>query len=122
LQQEAIAMFLENGRYEHHLRKLRNTLHNNSLQYIRAISEFFPTGTRVTRPQGGFLLWIDFDKSINTYELYKKAIKHSISVAPGRMFTINDQFNNCMRLSYGMTWSPQIENALKLLGEIASEM
>ena len=121
LQQEAIAIFLENGRYEHHLRKLRNTLHSNSLQYMRAVSEFFPSGTRVSRPQGGFLLWVEFDKSINTYDLYKKAIKHNISVAPGRMFTINDQYKNCMRLSYGMTWNRKIENSLKLIGKLASE-
>src|SRR5690606_13239728 len=34
--QEAIANFLEKGRYEHHLRKLSSELHANSLQFARA--------------------------------------------------------------------------------------
>ncbi len=122
LQQEAIALFLENGRYEHHLRKLRNTLQSNSLQYVRTISEFFPKGTRISRVQGGLFLWVEFNINFDTYQLYKKAMKYNISIAPGRMFTLKNQFHNCMRISYGMPWNEKTEEALKKLGEIANEM
>jgi DNA-binding transcriptional MocR family regulator len=54
--QQVIANFLESGRYENHLRKMRTTLHANCLQYIRAICNYFPDDTRVSRPQGGFVL------------------------------------------------------------------
>lgn len=84
LMQEVIANFLENGRYENHLRKLRQTLHTNCLQYIRAISDYFPEGTKVSRPQGGFVLWVELDKRIDTMELYERAMKKNISIAPGR--------------------------------------
>ena len=122
LEQEAVARFLGNGRYEHHLRKLRNTLHTNSMQYTRAISEYFPEGTRITRPQGGFLLWVELDKRVDTFELYKKALKYGISIGPGRMFTLQNQYLNCMRLSYGLLWSKQIDEALRTLGTLAGEM
>ena len=122
LQQEAIASFLENGRYEHHLRKLRNTLHANSLQYMRIISECFPEETRISRPQGGFLLWVEMHQSMNSYQLYKKAMEFNISIAPGRMFTLKNQFHNCMRLSYGMVWNEKVESSLRILGKLAHEM
>ena len=122
LEQEVVAKFMGNGRYEYHLRKLRSTLHANCLQYTRAISEYFPKGTRITHPQGGFLLWVELDKRINTYDLYKKAMRYGISIAPGRMFTLQDQYHNCMRLSYGLLWNKQIEDALKLLGKLVCEM
>ncbi|HEX3008823.1 MAG TPA: PLP-dependent aminotransferase family protein, partial [Bacteroidales bacterium] len=96
IQQEAVAMFLENGRYEHHLRKLRNVLHANSLQYIRAISEYFPDDTRISRPQGGFLIWMELNKKADTYKLYQRAMQHKISISPGRMFTLQDQYNHCL--------------------------
>ena len=118
LQQEAIALFLENGRYEHHLRRLRNTLHSNCLQYIRAIDEYFPAGTSTSHPQGGFLLWVEMAKHIDTYQLYKTALKYGISIAPGRMFTLKDQYQNCMRLSYGLPWSKKVDDALKRLGSL----
>ncbi len=122
LTQEAIALFLENGRYENHLRKMRNTLYTNSLQFIRVISQHFPEGTRISHPQGGFVLWIECPKPIDTNELYERAIKHKISIAPGRMFTLQPQFHNCMRLSYGLPWTDYLERQLALLGTLAKSL
>lgn len=121
-QQEAIAGFLSTGRYEHHLRKLRQTLHANSLQFTRAIGEYFPEGIKMSTPKGGFILWMELDKKINTYELYQEAMQYKISIAPGTIFTLQDRYQNCMRLSYGMQWTPEIDRALKRLGNIVKSM
>ena len=122
LTQEVIADFLANGRYESHLRKMRQTLHTNCLQYIRAIADYFPEGTKVSRPQGGFVLWVELAKHIDTMELYERAIKKNISIAPGRMFTLQKQFDNCMRISYGMQWNEHLDEALKTLGKLVKGM
>ncbi len=122
LYQEVIADFMENGRYEHHLRTLRGALHANSLQYLRAIEEYFPEGTKVTRPKGGFMLWTELDKNMDTAELFDIAMRQKISIAPGRMFTLQDQFHNCMRLSYGLKWSPLLDSKLRQLGKLVKQM
>ncbi len=119
LAQAAIADFLEKGRYEAHLKRLRHTLHINSLRFRQAISTFFPEGTKVSQPSGGFVLWVELNPSIDTFELYTRALKQGISIAPGRMFTLQNQFNNCLRLSYGMSWNESVEQALRKLGELA---
>ncbi|MGN6477217.1 MAG: PLP-dependent aminotransferase family protein [Flavipsychrobacter sp.] len=121
-QQAAIANFLSTGRYEHHLRKMRQTLHSNSLQFIRAIGEYFPEGVKMSNPKGGFILWMEIDKKIDAYHLYQEAMLHKISIAPGSMFTLQDRYRNCMRLSYGMQWTPQVDRALKKLGGLVKEM
>jgi DNA-binding transcriptional MocR family regulator len=121
LTHEAIADILENGRYENHLRKLRQTLRTNCMQYIRAISEYFPEGTRVSHPEGGFFIWVEFDKKLNVMDLYHDALRQKISIAPGKLFTLGDQFNNCTRLSYALTWDPKLDNTLKILGRLAKE-
>lgn len=118
LTQEAIANFMENGRYENHLRKLRYELYLNSSHFIQSIMDYFPKNTKAIIPQGGYMLWVELDKSINTTELYYKAMQQKISIAPGRMFTLQDQYKNCMRLSYGQRWTPHIEERLKTLGNI----
>jgi DNA-binding transcriptional MocR family regulator len=120
--QEAVANFLEKGRYEHHLRKLRSELQANCLQFTRAIAEYFPDGTKISRPQGGFMLWVELDKRIDTANLYDRAIRQQISIAPGRMFSLQNQFNNCMRLNYGQRWTGIIDGKLKQLGKIAKGM
>lgn len=122
VQQAAIANFLATGRYEHHLRKLRQTLHANSLQFIRAIGEYFPEGTKISNPKGGFILWVELDKRIDAYHLYQEALLHKISIAPGTMFTLQDRYQNCIRLSYGMTWTPLVDRALKKLGQLVKAM
>ncbi|HEV7622207.1 MAG TPA: PLP-dependent aminotransferase family protein, partial [Flavisolibacter sp.] len=114
---EVIADFLENGRYENHLKKLRRQLEFNYKQYTRAIAEYFPADTKLSRPEGGLGLWVELNKKINTIDLYESAIRQKISIAPGRMFTLQKQFDNCMRLSFGITWSSQLENKLKTLGK-----
>jgi aspartate/methionine/tyrosine aminotransferase len=121
-QQAAIASFLATGRYEHHLRKLRQVLHANSLQFIRAIREYFPASTKLSSPKGGFILWVELDKHIDTYALYQEAMYHRISLAPGTIFTLQERYQNCMRLSYGMKWTPEIDRALKKLGQIVHGM
>jgi DNA-binding transcriptional MocR family regulator len=120
--QEAIGIFLENGRYENHLRKMRHTLHGNSLNFLRTISEHFPEGTKVSRPQGGFILWLELPKSINTMDLYELALRHGISIAPGRMFTSKQQYSNCLRLSYGVAWNDEVKFGLEKLGMLANSI
>ncbi len=118
---EAIGNFLEVGRYENHLRKLRQTLHRNSLHFLRCISEYFPDDTKVSRPTGSMNLWVELNKKVDTIELYNNAIANKISIAPGRMYTLQNQYNNCLKLCYGMQWDEKVENALKLLGKLAAK-
>jgi DNA-binding transcriptional MocR family regulator len=122
LAHEVIGSFLENGRYENHLRKLRQTLHGNMLQFLRCIGEYFPEGTKVTRPQGGFIIWVELPKKASALKLYDMAIQHKISISPGNMFTLQRQYSNCFRLSCGQNWDDKLEQALKLLGKYSREL
>lgn len=121
LYQEVIADFMEHGRYEHHLRGLRNTLYTNYLHFQRTIEKYFPENTKTSVPQGGFVLWLELDPKIDTAILYDIAIQQKISFAPGRMFTQHDQFNNCMRLNFAIKWDEKVENSLKKLGLIIKQ-
>jgi DNA-binding transcriptional MocR family regulator len=121
MMQEAIANFFATGRYESHLRKLRNTLYTNSLQYTRAIGEYFPKGTKISQPQGGLFLWVELDEKMNTCDLHERAMEHHISIAPGSIFTLQDQFANCMRLSFGQPWNEKIKSSLELLGKLLAK-
>ncbi|MCP2024944.1 DNA-binding transcriptional MocR family regulator [Flavobacterium sp. HSC-32F16] len=118
LYQEVIADFMENGRYDHHLRTFRNKLYSNCLQFQRAIEDYFPDNTKISQPQGGFMLWLELDKSIDTAQIYDNAIKQKISFAPGRLFSQHNQFNNCMRLNFALEWNDKLDDDLKRLGNI----
>ncbi|OUL63240.1 PLP-dependent aminotransferase family protein [Flavobacterium sp. AJR] len=118
LYQEVVADFMEFGRYDHHLRNFRHTLHTNCLHFQRAVEDYFPENTKISQPQGGSFLWLELDKNIDTASLYDIAIKQKISFAPGRIFTQHDQYNNCMRLNFALEWNDKLNSDIKRLGTI----
>ena len=120
--QLAMAHFLSIGRYEYHLKKLRKALHTQSLRYIQNILEFFPPDTKISRPQGGFVLWLELNKRIDAYQVYHEAVKQKISIAPGQVFSSQGQFRNCLRISYANPWNTDVEKAIKILGGMVKKM
>ena len=115
---EVVGDFLKNGRYENHLRKIRQILNHNCNNYINTVLESFPKGTKVSQPQGGFFLWVELNKKIDTADFYHLAMKHNISIAPGRIFSFQNQFSNCMRLSFGLPWNNELRQSIQTLGKL----
>ncbi|MGG5506876.1 MULTISPECIES: PLP-dependent aminotransferase family protein [unclassified Myroides] len=117
--QEAVANFMKSGKYEKHLRKLRQNLYANYQKIVAVIIRDFPKGTKVTRPEGGLSLWVEFQEGVNTLKLYDLCIKEGISIAPGRMFTVQRQFQNCIRVSIGLPWTEEVRVKLKRIGALS---
>jgi DNA-binding transcriptional MocR family regulator len=116
--QAAVAIFLENGRYEHHLRQFRKVLHTQSMRYAQEIAAVFPPGIRISRPDGGFVLWIELPLGIDAFQLYQDAMKYGISIAPGQIFSADAHYSHYIRLGFGQTFTPQIKDSLVKLGKL----
>ena len=94
LTQAAVAHFLKIGRYEYHLKNLRKALHTQCLRYMQAIIEYFPADTKISRPHGGFVLWVELNKKINSFKLRTEAMKHKISIVPGKIFSASCNYSS----------------------------
>jgi DNA-binding transcriptional MocR family regulator len=119
--QGAIAEYLEQGGYDRHLRRLRDTLQTQQERMADAIAHEFPAGTRVTRPQGGFFLWVELPAAVDALALHREALTRGISVAPGPIFSASGQFASALRLNYGHPWDASHNAAIRVLGELARE-
>jgi DNA-binding transcriptional MocR family regulator len=120
--QMAIADYLKNEGYDYHLRRLRKTYAQQVRIMSAAVLRFFPAGTRVSHPTGGYLLWVVMPAHIDALELYSRGHGEGISIAPGTMFSIDEQFRNCLRLNCSFPWSPKLEAAVQTLGGIATQL
>ncbi|HWB27076.1 MAG TPA: PLP-dependent aminotransferase family protein [Chitinophagaceae bacterium] len=120
--QAAIAHFFETGRYDLHIRKLRKALYTQCLRYTQAIAACFPPNTKITTPQGGYVLWVELDKSINALELYQAALTENISIAPGQVFSTDARFSNFIRISFGIPYDAVVEQSLVTLGKLAKRL
>jgi len=122
LTQAAMAHFLGNGRYEYHLKNLRKALHTQYLKYTQAIIQYFPEGTKLSRPQGGFVLWAELPEKVNASKLRLEAMKHHISVVPGKIFSVRCNYHNFIRISFGKPWNEDMDYGLMMLGKIVKKM
>jgi len=120
--QVAIGLFFETGRYDLHMRKLRKALHTQCLRYIQAISEYFPADTKVSRPQGGYVLWIEMNAKVNAFDLFQRAMKENVSIAPGQIFSTDARFTHYIRISFGAPYSAVIDESLGKLGKLIKSL
>jgi len=122
LPQMAIAEMLQNGGYDHYLRRIRRAYAAQVQLTTQAIRKYFPEKTKVTRPLGGFVLWVELPKSVDALKLYRKALAEKISIVPGPIFSAKQRYQNFIRLSCGHPWSVELEQALARLGRLAKEI
>ncbi len=118
LNQLIIAEFLRCGHHERHLRKLRNTLKKQMTDTALAIAHYFPRGTQLTAPEGGFILWVTLDRKIDASFLFHTAKKEKIFVIPGTICSSTGKFTNCLRISCGHPWSAKMDEGMRRLGQL----
>lgn len=116
--QGALALYLEKGGYDRHLRILRHKLAAQQAAFMDAVARHFPAGTRVTRPKGGYFLWVELPDGVDALAVHRAALARAISVAPGPIFSPQPAFANCLRLNYGHLWDARAEAAVATLGQI----
>jgi len=104
------------------LRQLRATIGSRIQQARRLIGGSFPAGTRVTSPEGGFILWLELPAGLLAIELFEAALRENICIAPGPMFSTSQRYEHCVRLGLGRAWGPAEQQALQHVGELARRM
>jgi DNA-binding transcriptional MocR family regulator len=118
LPQMVVAEFLETGGYDRHLKRLRTTVQSQVDGVRQAISKYFPEGTRISRPAGGLMLWVELPGRINAVKLYRTALAHHISILPGTIFSATGRYRNYIRINCGHSWSDAHDRALLTLGRL----
>jgi DNA-binding transcriptional MocR family regulator len=116
LPQMAIAEFVQNGGYDHHLRKIRRLYGQQMEKMLEAIGRHFPEGTKATRPTGGMCLWLELPGGVDALAVYRQALAEKISIAPGPLFSATLGYRNFIRLNCGNPWTDEIEDAVQRLG------
>ena len=123
LQPRVIAEFIAQGYYEKHLRKMRTQYVRGRDNMIECIARYFPEGTRMSYPQGSFLMWVELPAKVTVVALNEIIeTKHSISIAPGILFTATKKFENCMRLNFNNKDVKLVQGALEIIGAEAKKL
>jgi DNA-binding transcriptional MocR family regulator len=122
LTQWVAARYLETGRFDRHLRRLRTHLKNQVGNTALAVARYFPAGTMISAPQGGLTLWVQMDPRVDSLELFQRCLEKRIAVMPGIICASGDAYKNCIRISCGMPYTDRIDRGLQTLAAFAGQM
>lgn len=119
LPQMAIAEFLANGGYDQYLRKIRGVYGRQTSLMAKAVERYFPKGTRVSTPSGGFVLWVEMPEGVDSIQLYEESLRCGVTIAPGKIFSATGKYGNYIRLNTAY-WSKRVEQAVATVGGLAN--
>jgi DNA-binding transcriptional MocR family regulator len=122
LQQLVLARYYASGGYERYLRRMRLALASNAQSITECIAQSFPPGTKVARPAGGMVLWVELPPQVDGTELFRTALASRIGTLPGLVFSAKGDFRNYIRLNCGLPWTTTVQRAVQKLGKLVSEM
>lgn len=122
LSQLLVANFLQSNRFDRHLRKLRTLLRHQREKMAEAIAHYFPPGTRLSVPDGGVTIWVEMPPQVSSQAVFDAALKEDILVSPGLLYSNSNRFDHYLRLNCGSTYSRQIDDAIRMLGQIVHQL
>jgi DNA-binding transcriptional MocR family regulator len=118
LTQLALAEFLECGAFEKHVKRLRGALWRSVEATREEVLRTFPAGTRVNRPEGGYVVWIQLPDRYNGLEVQHRAAAAGIHILAGEWFSPTKQYRNYIRIACGHPFEiiqPAVQTIARML-------
>lgn len=122
LPQLTLAEHMAVGDYDRHLKRLKPALRQNADRMVAAVEQTFPADTGVSRPQGGSVLWIELPSTVDSTQLFDRALDAGVSIMPGTVFAAQNRYRNFIRLSFGHPWSEAMDQGIERLGALVHAM
>jgi DNA-binding transcriptional MocR family regulator len=98
--------------------KMRLALSRQVVVTAQKVVDYFPKGTKISKPSGGYVVWVELPKKLRAMELQRLAIKNNVDFAPGPLFSSRGDYKNYIRISCNNLWSNRIDQALRRLGDL----
>lgn len=116
--QQGVAHYLQNDSYDNHLRKLRKTLQQRQQRFIALLEQHLPAQVDFYVPQGGYFLWLILPKGISSKALYHALLAEQVTIAHGKLFSLDALFENCLRLNTSLAMDKHVEQAIRKLSDL----
>jgi DNA-binding transcriptional MocR family regulator len=118
LLQAGLELFLREGSYDRHLKRLVKEVTRRLECAERGIAKYLPEGTTVAPTDGGYNLWLTLPESLDTAALLSDAKRAGVVYAPGELFYADGRRSSSLRLSLAHTPVEEIERGLRALGQV----
>lgn len=113
LSQEIVAHWISTGLYENHLKNLREQLKNRAAFIENILENQFRKIATWNKSEGGFYIWLRFNKPIVNKALFLNLLNQNILINPGYIYHSGDSYH--IRLSYAYASLAEIKEGLHAL-------
>lgn len=113
--QLALVDYLSKKNYESHLKQLRKRLVLRKKAMVEFLSDILSGVATVFANSGGYFLWVECEQHVNAMDIYQEALRLHITIAPGKLFSLTDEFNHCFRINASFELNDAKRNQLRKL-------
>jgi DNA-binding transcriptional MocR family regulator len=117
--QAGLALFLRDGSYDRHLRRVVKEIEARLAAAEAALRTHLPEGSSFHACDGGFLIWVTLPEPLDSAALLEDAKRAGVVYAPGELFYPDGKRSASLRLSLARTPLVDIERGIRSLGEVA---
>jgi DNA-binding transcriptional MocR family regulator len=86
------------------------------------VNRYFPAGTQISQPQGGFTLWIELSEEFDSYALNRLLEAQNVQVACGNIFSAAGKYRNCIRMNFANLPTRKVEMAVLKVGQTIGQL
>jgi 2-aminoadipate transaminase len=114
--QRVAARFIEQGHMHRHIQNIIDLYRPRRDAMIKALKTHMPDDVCWTNPEGGMFIWVTFDTSVDTDELFTRAVENKVTFIPGSKFYPRGRIKkNELRLNFSYSSEKQIFKGIRRL-------
>jgi DNA-binding transcriptional MocR family regulator len=122
LNQRALADYLASDEYARHLERILPAYRSRRDSLLEALHGYFTAEIRWTYPAGGFFVWVWLPAGLSPQELFSRALKSGVSLAPAAAFYPGQATQNAFRLAFSRYPEEVLTRGAMILGRLLEVM
>lgn len=116
--QYVAAELMTNGVLDENLKKTIRLYREKRDLMLSLLKKYMPEDVSWTHPDGGLFLFLHLPQSINTIDLYDRALAAGVAYVAGAFFHTDGSGLNTMRLNFSFMSADRMEEGIALLASI----
>jgi len=122
ISQIELSTYLDNYDLDEHIEVIKKVYKKRRDVMYDMMMRTFPQSVSFKKTEGGLFTWVELPAFIDAQVLLKMALERQVAFVPGESFFPNGGHQNTMRLNFSNMSEFKIEEGIKRLGELITEV